>query len=75
MAIVRRCPKCGGIPNEYREVWTDHGIAFDADDGGMPAAVGYTYDGVPRYVVASCRECGWAWRLRGIQQITEVRGE
>lgn len=68
-----RCPKCGGAPNEYREVWDKAGISFDADEAGRPADEGYAYEGYPTSVLASCGKCSWCWKLKGVTQITEVR--
>jgi hypothetical protein len=72
MVPKRKCPKCGSTPTSYLEMWTAHGIQFDADDQGVPDAEGYMVDGNPDYVQANC-DCGHSWRLRGISQITELR--
>ena len=73
MKSVPRCPKCRSFPNEYMEVWTKHGLSFDADDTGKPSEEGYCSTGRPDYVIASCRKCGHAWRLKGVTQITEIK--
>ncbi len=70
---IPRCPKCGGLPGEYQEVWNGHGLSFDADAKGRPEQVGYTYEGSPDHVLACCAKCGHGWRLKGVTQITEVQ--
>lgn len=72
MARKVKCPKCRSTrPESYTEMWTDHGISFDAMDG-VPSEEGWMQEGNPSYVVAHCG-CGHIWRLKGISQITELR--
>ena len=73
MRRIPRCPKCRGLPNEYREMWADHSLSFDADEKGKPSDEGYTHEGSPKYVIASCGKCSWAWRVKGVIQITEIK--
>ena len=65
-----KCPKCGKEPFALDEVWENHNIQFAYADGKR-GREGWLGEGSPVAVVARC-ECGYAWRLRGITQITEL---
>lgn len=69
----RRCPKCRGFVSHFSEIWDGHSIEFDADESERPEAEGVLCEGSPVKVIAHCAECGHAWRLRGVVQITELR--
>lgn len=73
MSKPRRCPRCRNIPSVYVEMWSGHTIEFYADAYGCPEGEGYLREGEPSHVEARCR-CGYRWRLRGVTQITELRG-
>lgn len=70
--LIPRCPICRSLPGEYREIWNGHGLSFDVDENGKPDDEGYTFEGSPVRVLASCK-CGHCWTIRGVTQITEVR--
>lgn len=68
-----RCPKCGGTPARYCELWRDHTMDFEADENGMPDEEGYMEPGHAYRVSAICGECGHHWYLKGVSQITDLR--
>jgi hypothetical protein len=68
----RRCPKCGATAAYFNELWIDHAIVFDSDDGFYDGREGIIKEGRPYGVEAICQE-GHTWRLRGITQITELK--
>ena len=76
MIDPRRCPRprCGRLPSSYREVWSGHALEFDADEMGYASEEGYTSEGHPICVIATCPN-GHSWRLRGVKQITELQKE
>jgi hypothetical protein len=65
-----KCPKCGGAPVEYVELWQGASITFDAKT--FESFSGGDY-GDPYCVQATCGCCGHIWRLHGITQITEIK--
>lgn len=67
-----RCPKCGLKPQYYIEIWANHTIHFGTDADGRPDDEGALIEGDPHSVMAEC-PCGHKWRLKGVQQITEIR--
>ena len=71
----RHCPLCNALPSHYVEVWTGRTIEFDADENGVPGSVGALGEGTPTHVIAVCRECRHRWKLRGVNQITDLTTE
>lgn len=75
--IVRiRCGRCKAPPVRLVEVWTGHTMTFDVLPSKTSGAEvrevnGYMQDGSPDHVRAECA-CGHKWRLRNVQQVTEV---
>jgi len=72
-AIMPKCPQCKRKPVSFTEVWSNHSIYFEVDENGEPEKSGYTIDGSPAYVNAYCANCDYEWRLRGVNQITDLR--
>ncbi|CDT76585.1 hypothetical protein [Vibrio crassostreae] len=66
-----RCPRCGGSPVVYQEVSTQvH--EFAADESGIEEK-GELESSNILYVVAVCGSCDHEWKLRGINQITDLQ--
>jgi len=72
--MIRLCPKCRSAPIAYTEMWTDHAISFGTYENGVPHKEGYLSSGRPVHIVAHCI-CGHDWRLRKVNQITDLREE
>ena len=68
-----RCSKCGNFPMIYTEIWKDHTISFQINRDGSFGPKGELEPGYPYCVYAHCI-CGHYWRLRRINQITQVEG-
>lgn len=68
-----RCPECGGAPVVYIELWGGFSLEFAADEQGRPSAEGVCDVGSPTSVSARCGTCSRVWRVRGAQQITDIR--
>lgn len=66
-----KCPKCGGSPDSFLELYRDHGISFYMEDGKLERE-GILEPGEPYKVEALCGTCGHQWRLRGVMQITDL---
>lgn len=73
MQSVRRCPRCGGLPKTYTEVWTGHYIEFGAKADGTPEAEGFMGEGHATHINAVCGKCEHTWRLRGVQWVSDLR--
>ena len=68
----RVCPRCNGEIAYYMELWKDHSIEYTAHDG-IPEDTGILQSGFPYSVLATCAYCLHTWKLRGVNQITELR--
>lgn len=71
-----RCGRCKSPPVRLVEVWTGHVIVFDVRPSAVAGAEVRDAEGVdkpgdPDHVRAECA-CGNRWRLRNVNQITEV---
>lgn len=65
------CGKCGNNPMWYIEVWSGFTISFSIDNDGYVMNDGEQAVGNPTHVEAVCL-CGHRWRLKKINQITEL---
>lgn len=73
IASVRRCPRCGGLPKSYSEIWTGHYIEFKANADGTPEAEGFMGEGHAKHVNAVCGMGELIWRLRGVRWVDDLR--
>ncbi len=71
-----RCPKCrsDGENIILREMWRDHCIEFDQRKDGTIEPEGILLEGSACRVDGKCGVCGHGWKLRGILQITDIKG-
>lgn len=67
------CPRCRRRREActLTELWINHAATFDYYSGGYRSAIGELTPGRPYCVEATC-DCGYKWRLRGVQQITDL---
>jgi hypothetical protein len=70
---MRKCPKCKSKNLQLIELWT-HSITWDQTEeaGGLTSTEGDLNPGDPYRVDALCKQCNYAWRLRGVTQITDL---
>lgn len=68
-----KCPKCGNKERlNFLELWKNNTIQWEYLNGEFVG--GYKEQGYPYMVTAECKNdsCLHHWRLRGIQQITQI---
>lgn len=68
----RNCPRCGGLPDAFTELYQDTTATFKAVDG-IPGQEGLWDFGTPYGVRARCGSCGNEWRLKGFQSIQQLK--
>lgn len=66
-----RCPKCKSNTLKLIEVWKDHEIIWEQENGQFDRDNGVLEPGDPYKVQAQCK-CGHAWTIRKALQIDEV---
>ena len=54
----------------FTEWWSGHSIESTVEM--MMTGEGVQKEGDPTHVIATCGDCQHDWRVRGVQQITEV---
>lgn len=68
-----KCPKCGSKQLAVVEIWRNHTISFEqAESGYIDRNEGVMGEGEAHKVEAECSQCGNAWVLRGVTQITDL---
>lgn len=71
-SITIRCPKCKSQNLTVTELWKDHCIDWDIDNGVFDKNDGSLNPGDPYKVVAKCKDCKHRWSIRGAQQIYDI---
>lgn len=65
---MKKCPKCKSKKLRLVELWKNHAVVWDV---GCSYDEGILEQGDPYKVEAQCQECGHAWTLRGVTQVSE----
>jgi RNA polymerase subunit RPABC4/transcription elongation factor Spt4 len=65
------CPKCKSNSLTLVEVWKDHTITWEQENGEFDRKKGNLEMGDAYRVEAKC-ECGHQWRIRGALQIDDI---
>ena len=72
MNTKKKCPKCRSNNICFVELWKDHAIYFNVEDGNVDLNNGILEPGNPYKVEGHCNECKHIWTFRGASQIHEA---
>jgi len=67
-----KCPKCKGTNLYLIEIWTNHSIEWEQENGIFNRNDGNMEMGNPDYLEAKCMPCNHQWKVRGCGQIDDV---
>lgn len=67
-----KCPKCKSDTLKLNELWKDHCITWEQENGEFDRQDGYLEPGDAYKVFGECRKCGHIWTIRGALQIDDV---
>lgn len=67
-----KCPKCNSNDLVLTELWKDHSITWEQENGKFDRNDGELEMGDAYKVQAKCSKCNHAWTLRGVLQIDEI---
>lgn len=72
MTTKRKCPKCRSQEICLIELWKDHAIYFQVEDGQVDLENGSLEPGNPYKVEAECKSCKHRWTIKGVSQIHDA---
>lgn len=67
-----KCPKCKSNTLSLNEIWKDHTITWEQEDGVFNRDEGYLEPGEAYKVQARCRDCEHVWTVKGALQIDDI---
>lgn len=67
-----KCPKCGSRELWLKELWKDHAIDWEVENGKFDRDEGYQSEGSPYKLEGDCKKCKHKWRIKKATQIDDL---